>query len=129
MNGKMRAFILVTVLAALGFVIYDDVLRGLIASVLDRGESSHGFCVPFISGYLVWLRSEKIKKITPEFAPVPGMAMAGVGLLIFYLLGKSSTVAFAALSFLLVAAGLVVCLFGKDSVSYTHLTLPTILLV
>jgi exosortase len=70
--------------------------------------------VPFISGYLVWLKFDKIKKLESRFAPLPGIMMMGAGLLLLLLLGEDTELFLPALSFLLVAAGLIVGLFGKD---------------
>jgi len=113
-NEKTRVTILVAVLALLGLFLYREALADLIASVLHREDASHGLCVPFISGYLIWLRLEKIRNAKPGFDPVPGMVMTGAGLLLFFLLGNSTEIAIAAFSFLLVAAGLIVGLFGRN---------------
>lgn len=126
-SGKTRVTILVTVLAILGLFLYREALSDLIASVLHREDASHGLCVPFISGYLIWLRLEKITKAKLGFDPVPGMVMTGAGLLLFFLLGDSKEIAVAAFSFLLVAAGLVVGLFGRNL--FKELCFPLFFLV
>ena len=127
MSGKMRVFILLSMLAGLGVFVYGTALSGLFFSVLHRQDASHGLCVPFISAYLVWLRFEKIKRVKPDFAPVPGIIMLGVGLLLLLFPGEEIEVFLSALSFLLVAAGLIVGLFGKDA--FKGLCFPLFFLV
>jgi exosortase len=127
MTGKMRVFILLTMLAGLGVFVYGTALSGLFFSVLHRQDASHGLCVPFISAYLVWLRFEQIKRVKPDFAPVPGIVIMGVGLLLLLFPGEETEVFLPALSFLLVAAGLVVGLFGKDA--FKELRFPLFFLV
>lgn len=127
MTGKMRVIILLTMLAGLGVFVYGTTLSGLFFSVLHRQDASHGLCVPFISGYLVWLRFEKIKRLKPDFAPVPGIVMMGVGLLLLLFPREETEVFLPALSFLLVAAGLIVGLFGKDA--FKELRFPLFFLV
>lgn len=113
-NGKMRALIVLSVLGVMGFLIYRNALSFLIVRVLQKHDSSHGLFVPFISGYLVWLKFEKIREARFEFALIPGTVMAGVGLLLYFLVGDRSEVAVPVFSFLLVAGGLLLGLFGKD---------------
>ena len=110
----MRVFVVLAVLTVLGLFVYREALSDLIASVLHRQGSSHGILVPFISGYLVWLRLEKIREATPKLALVPGTVIVGVGLLLFFLTNDSAQVALPAFSFLLVGCGLVLGLFGKN---------------
>lgn len=127
MNGKIRVFTLLMVLVGLGLLVYRESLSEVIASVLHREDASHGLCVPFISGYLIWLRLEKIKEAKPSFAIVPGMAMVGAGFLLFFLGRNNTEFALGALSFLLVTAGLVIGLLGRDL--FKELRFPLFFLV
>lgn len=111
-SGKMRLLILAVVLAALSVLLYRVVLWNLAVSVLHREGSSHGVFVPFISGIFLWVKWDKIRNSRVDFAPAPGILMAAAGLLTLYLSADTTEVALPALSFLLVAAGLVVGLFG-----------------
>ena len=81
-NGKVRMLILVTVLGVLGLSIYREVLWEVISSVVHREYASHGICVPFISAYLVWLRTEKIRQTAFDYALLPGMVLVGAGFLL-----------------------------------------------
>lgn len=113
-NGKIRVLILVIVLMALAFVVYKGVLRDLALSVLHREGSSHGVFVPFISGFFLWLEWKKVKSAKLGFAAVPSIILVTAGLLFFFLAKGSAEIAIPALSFLLVAAGLLLGLFGKE---------------
>ena len=68
MKTKMRLLILLGLLAGLGGLVYASTLSDLFFSVIQREDSSHGICVPFIAGYLIWLKLAKIKETKAEFA-------------------------------------------------------------
>jgi exosortase len=127
LNGTTRVLVLLLVLIPLGVILYGSTLSSVILSVLDRENASHGVCVPFISGYLVWLKWEMIKRVRPHFAPVPGMVIMGAGLLLLLFLGDETGVFLPALSFVLVAAGLIMGLFGKEA--FKELRFPFFFLV
>lgn len=111
---KGRVLIFFTILIGLGVTLYGKPLYALVVAVLHRQGSSHGLFVPFISGYLVWLKLDKIKGLTPKVALVPGGAMAAAGMGLFVLGQSREGFSLSVLSFLLIAAGLILVLFGKD---------------
>jgi len=84
MKTKMRLLILLGLLAGLGGLVYASTLSDLFFSVIQREDSSHGICVPFIAGYLIWLKLAKIKETKAEFAPALGMMLAAPGMLLFF---------------------------------------------
>jgi hypothetical protein len=111
---RQRALIFVVILAALGLTVYVDPLRFLLIDVLQRKGSSHGLFVPFISGYLVWLKLDRIKGLTPQTALLPGGAVMMAGFALFYL-GRSDTgYVLPVLSFLLVTGGVLLVLLGPE---------------
>ena len=112
LNGLSRWLVFLLVFSGLGLTIYRDALYALFTAVLQREGSSHVLFVPFISGYIFWLKRDKIKEIKSQFALVPGGIIMAVGFLIFYLGRNNPGFSMAALSFLLVAAGLIVMVFG-----------------
>ena len=114
LNGRGRFLLFWLVLVGLGVTIYGESLYALFASVLQREGSSHALFVPFISGYIIWLKLDKIKAIKSQVALVPGGMVVAVGLLIFYLCRNNTGFSMAALSFLLVAAGLILTFFGRE---------------
>lgn len=111
-NSKIRILILFVILMGLGLTVYCDAMSGLIVSVLHREGSSHGVFVPFISGIVLWQRWERIRKIEPEYAPIPGAIMLAASFLILYIARGSTENALPVVSFLIMAAGLIMALFG-----------------
>ena len=114
MSYKGRLIILLTALVGLGVTLYPETLRGLVSSVLHREGSSHGLFVPFISGYFLWLKREKIRRVKIDFSLLSGAIMIVVALLLLYFSRNSTEITLPALSFVLVASGLVLALFGMQ---------------
>ena len=111
---RERSLIFFAILAALGLTVYLDPLYSLLTDVLQRKGSSHGLFVPFICGYLVWLKFDRIKGLTTQTALLPGVAVMMAGFALYYL-GRSDTgYVLPVLSFLLVAAGVLLVLLGQE---------------
>jgi len=111
---KGRVLIFFSIMAALGVTIYGKPLYDLGAAVLQRHGSSHGLFVPFISGYLFSLKLDRIKRMNPQVALLPGSAVMTAGAVLFVLGRNSAGMVLPVLSFLLIAAGLILMLFGKE---------------
>jgi exosortase len=111
---RERSLIFFSILAGLGVTIYLDPLYSLWAGVLNRSGSSHGLFVPFICGYLLWLRLDKIRGIKPKTALLPAGAVMMAGFVFFYFGRSGSGYSLQVLSYLLVAAGLLLLLFGQQ---------------
>jgi exosortase len=127
---KGRLIILVIALVVLGVAFYRETLFELVSSVLHREGSSHGLFVPFISGYFLWLKRERIRQLEPEFSLFPGGVILLLSFFLFYITRGSSEVTLPALSFLMVAVGLVLAFFGKGifkEVSFPVLFLATMI--
>ena len=127
LGWKGRLVILTVALLGLSFFLYQDVLRQLISSVLNREGSSHGLFVPFLSGYFFWLKREKLRDLDSDFALLPGGALVAGSYLLLYLSRGSAGVSLAALSFLLLVAGLVLVLFGMQV--FKELSFPLLFLI
>jgi len=112
LSRKARLIILVAALIALATLVYAETLRALVTSVLHREGSSHGLFVPFISGYFLWLKREKIRQVNINFSLLSGAVIIAVALLILYFSRSSAEIAPAALSLIMVASGLILVLFG-----------------
>jgi len=111
---KCRSFIFLAILIALGVTVYEDSFYALADAVLHRYRSSHGIFVPFISGYVIWLRLDKIKRLAPKGAPLSGSIIAVAGVVLFIIGHNNEGIALPVLSFLLIAAGLILVLFGSQ---------------
>jgi len=114
LGWKGRVIIFLAVLVALGVTLYGKFLYALSVAVLQRQGSSHGLFVPFISGYLIWLKLDKIKEITTRIALLAGVAMWAAGGALFILGQTREGFFFPVLSFLFVAGGLILVLFGTE---------------
>ena len=114
LSWKDRVLIFLAVLIGLGVTIYGKSLYALFVAVLQRQGSSHGLFVPFISAYLIWLKFDKIKEVTPQVVLLPGGVMAAAGVVLFVLGSNGSGFSMPVLSFLLIAGGLILVLFGTE---------------
>ena len=114
-NARRRLLVLFLILLGVGIAIYGSALEALFAAVIHRQDSSHGVFVPFISGYLLWVKVDKIKELRPQTSLFPGIVMLLVGM-IFLFLAKYSDffLPFSVLSFLFVAGAIILVIFGKD---------------
>ena len=126
LNGRGRWLIFLLVLLGLGVTIYAEPLYKLFVSVLQRQGSSHGIFVPFISGYILWLKIDKIREIKAQAALLPGSTMVMAGCMLFYLGGNGTGLFLPALSFLLIAGGLILVFFGMEM--FKEVSFPLIFL-
>jgi exosortase len=111
---KSRLLIFLAILVAFGVTIHGKPLYALAVAVIQRNDSSHGLFVPFISAYLIWLKLDKIKRMTPQVALLPGGAMMAAGIVLFVVGQKGEEIGLPVLSFLFIAAGLILMIFGKE---------------
>jgi len=111
---RERAIIYLVVFTVLVLTVYADPLYSLLTDVLQRKGSSHGLFVPFICGYLIWLKLDRINALSPQTALLPGGAVMMAGFGLFYLSRSGTGYVLPVLSFLLVAAGLLLVLLGQE---------------
>ena len=114
MTTRARILLLIILLGVIGVLVHRDVLYELAASVLRREDSSHGIFIPFISGYIIWQRQARLRPIKPVGSFLGGLAIIALGLILFMVRSGGLQPAIGSFSFLLVAAGLIIGLFGKD---------------
>jgi len=65
-------------MVAVATLLYRSVLPELIGDWYNSPEYSHGFLVPLISAYVIWLRRSKLKEV-----PIKPSLFIGVGLAVF----------------------------------------------
>ena len=111
---RQRTLIFFAILTALGLTVYLDPLRFLLIDVLQRKGSSHGLFVPFISGYLLWLKLDNIKEAKPQAGLLTGVAVMAAGTALLWLDQSDTGYVLPVLSFLLVAAGVLLALLGQE---------------
>ena len=114
-NAGRRLLVLFLILLGVGITIYGSALQDLLAAVILRQGSSHGIFVPFLSGYVLWTRFDKIKELRPQTSLFPGIAMLLVGMIfLFHAKYSDFFLPFSVLSFLCVAGAMILLIFGKD---------------
>jgi EpsI family protein len=101
-------------LAGLAFALcYLGVIIGLVSTWTSSYVYSYGFAVAFISGYMVWTRSETLRTLepVPDYLFGVPFAIAGVAMLAAGHLG--ALVSLQQASLLVTLAGLTLMLFGR----------------
>jgi len=109
-----RISLLVVLLGLASLLLYRNLLPELASSILHREDASHGVFIPIISGYLVWHGRQRIQDIKPSYSIYPGLLTIAGGLTLALATRNSEEVFLPALSFLLVAVGLVIAILGKQ---------------
>ncbi len=113
-DGRGRLLVFLLILFGLGVTIYRPALLALFSAVIHRQGSSHGVFIPFLSGYLLWLKLDKIKKLPPQVNWPAGVTALLLGTILFFLSKNSEySLTFGILSFLCISGGLVLLLFGS----------------
>lgn len=102
-------FLLLLLLASLTYV---SVIPDMVLQWKDDANYSHGFLVPLIAGYFVYLRRKELAE-TPVEPWGPGLAVVAVGVLQLVAGRLASEFFTMRLSLVVVLAGIVLYLLGK----------------
>ncbi len=101
------------VLTALLMALYFPELRSMVITWSDKKEYSHGFLIPLISGYVVWLKRDKLRG-TPLICNVKGLFMLIAGIVLLIIGNISFESSIRQYSFILSVMGLVYFMLGID---------------
>ena len=94
-----------------------------------RSDYAHGFLVPFVSLYFIWVKREKLKAIPIKPNIIGGVALTAIGILLL-LMGKVSSVLMIELfSIIVIIPGLVWLLFGTEYLKALALPLGYLILM
>jgi EpsI family protein len=95
-------------------VCYARVIADLISQWSNNAMFSYGFAVPLISGYLVWLKAEDLKKIPlrPDYWTAVPIVLLGALMLAVGTVGALAAV--QGLSLVVTLTGLILLLFGRQ---------------
>jgi exosortase len=107
--GKIAVY--ATIIAVL-FIIYWPVFRWLVSSWLSNEFYSHGFIVPVVSGFLIWIKRHEIRREEHAASGYFPLVLAGTLYAIYVALDIKSL---GGLSFIVVIFSLVLLFFGKRS--------------
>ncbi len=94
-------------------ILYKHVILNLISAWNSDPNSSHGFVIPFISGFFIWQRRELLGKVhlTPS---IWGGAVLSGGLSLLVFAHMAEAVTYISLSMFAVIAGIIVFVYGWD---------------
>jgi exosortase len=124
-STKWRALVLGFVLALLGLSLFRETLYTLGVKVIGRHDSSHAVFVPFISAYLLWLQADRLKKTRLTYAPLSGILVMSVGILLAYVADASFSL--RAVSFFIVLSGGVLAVAG--TAFFKQISFPLLFLI
>lgn len=93
-------------------LVFSPALTDLVINWSVDDNYSHGFLVPLVSAWLVWSRREELRRLPAEI-DLAGLALLGIGLLLFVLGNGASEYFSVRLAFVLTLSGLVWTLLGR----------------
>jgi exosortase D (VPLPA-CTERM-specific) len=93
-------------------LVFRSSLEELFVTWSNVEEYSHGFFIPVISFYLIWIRRAELALTSRFKESIPGLVVMAVGLLVFLLGGLSAIRTLEQYSFLITLAGLFAAAFG-----------------
>jgi exosortase len=102
-------------IAAAWVAVYFDTMRRLIDDWRVDENYSHGFLIPFISGYAIWADRERMAAIPAEPRAVAGGALMLIALLMLFAGVIGAELYVARISMVLSLAALVVYFLGFES--------------
>ena len=109
-----RTIIVGVVLTVLLGALYGGILVRMGVQWYDDPDYSHGFLIPFMSGYFVWERRKKLRALSPV-PNVWGIGLLGLGLLMLVIGSLGAELYLQRSSLIVVLAGLVLLLRGRES--------------
>jgi exosortase len=115
-SSRVHKTSLIISIAALGgsfLWLYYPVIVSMVTEWYENPNHSHGFLVPFISGYFVWTRREKLSSadLRPHWG---GVAILSIGLMVYYLGYLAAAHTTMRVSLLMVVAGLIIANLGLN---------------
>ncbi|MBN1189531.1 MAG: exosortase/archaeosortase family protein, partial [Dehalococcoidales bacterium] len=111
MNSKTRSIALIVIIAVIIGLVYWPALRWMVNSWLSSDYYSHGFLVPIVSVFFIWMKRRQFN--TREPSPVTGTILLMAGAVVC-ILGYIWEIRFmGALSLVGVLAGLVFFIWGN----------------
>ena len=106
---KLKKIAVPLVIAAVLILLYWPILRWLVQSWLSNPYYSHGFLVPFVSGFFVWLKRKELENRKPSIIGAFVVAAGGLA----YILALVWDMRFlSAFSLLIVLSGLILLFYG-----------------
>lgn len=95
------------------FLVYLPVFSGLINEWYHDDNYSHGFLIPIITGYLLWKKRERLKKLINPAGDTTGLPILLTGMILFILSTAAAEYFVLRFSLVLTLYGLVWFLLGR----------------
>ena len=112
-KSRLNIHLPLIILALLLIVAYFQVIISLITTWWSDSNYSHGFLIPIVSGYFIWQKKEKLRKIVQDNSTI-GLVILIIGLVI-YIIGVSAAEYFStSVSLVIVIFGIILYLYGKS---------------
>jgi len=106
---KLKNIAITVAIVALLSLVYWPILRWLVQSWLSNDYYSHGFLVPIVSGFFIWIKRRELKTREPSIIGAFIIALGGL----IYILGLIWDLRFlSAFSLLIILVGLSMLFYG-----------------
>lgn len=93
-------------------LVFRDSLIEMATTWTNVEEYSHGFFIPVITVYLLWVRRGELVLVSAFEKSLPGLVVIGLGLMLFILGGLAAIKTLEQYAFLVVLTGIFACAFG-----------------
>src|SRR3954469_8045869 len=104
---------LLTILALAGFSLcFLSAIVALVQIWATRPVYSYGFVLPFVAGYIVWLRRDNLRKTPQHPSAIAGAAVTLLSLALLAVGDIGSITALRTVSIVVALAGLILMRFG-----------------
>ena len=123
-NINIRLFIIFIITIFAGIFLYRTAIIEVVSAVLNREGSSHGFFIPFLSGFFIWTKRDIIRNIKPQY-DFPGLPLLALGLLPPII--KFGTYHLHFIGFIFFVAGIIFTVFGRTY--FKHIAFPIFFLI
>jgi exosortase len=128
MQVSKGTLIKTVVLAGLVALLYFPVVSGMVKDWWIDPNYSHGFLIPFISGYVLWQRKEILASLSMRPTSV-GLVMVVTALLILFAGDLGAEVFLQRVSLLILICGMILYLVGKDHLKRLSFPMGLLLLM
>ncbi|WAR45337.1 VPLPA-CTERM-specific exosortase XrtD [Methylomonas rapida] len=95
-------------------VVFSESLAEMTAIWMGSEEYSHGFFIPAISVYLIWMRRRELRFVEDFKASLLGLGLLLLGLFLFVLGGLATIRTIQHYAFILAVVGIFAAAFGKS---------------
>lgn len=120
--------LLFALMAAALLTAYFPTVQWLVWSWINKEDYSHGFIVPLISAYIVWQKRDALRDLPVTQSPL-ALPMVGLGLLLHILSVRAEVKFVSAYSLVLVIAGIIAFLFGRERLRLLRFPIAFLLLM